>query len=214
MPPLKFVFFRFILMPMEKRGATEDGQIRSFIAIDISREIKDNLENIIRELKLRVPDIRWVKVDGIHLTLKFLGNVPQSKIAFVTDIIKIAASRVYNFEIEVKGLGAFPNPSRAKVVWVGVVETSGVLKKLAGELDNELKRIGFDPENREFSPHLTIGRAKREAKPGKELEGLAAQHAERKLGVFTASDIVFYRSDLKPDGAIYTRIAAAPFVIK
>jgi len=199
-----------ILISMKGRDSRSEASIRSFVAIDISDEIRDGLDKIIAELKPKVHDVRWVKVKGIHLTLKFLGNVAESMIPSLRAVLEEAAQTAKPFDVEIKGLGAFPNPRRARVVWVGVEESSGALGELAGRIEKGMKPLGFKPENRPFHPHLTIGRTRRDGRPGKGLADMIEKYQSRAVGKFTASEITLFRSDLKPTGAVYSKLVTAP----
>jgi len=194
------------LLPMKGMPKRNEASIRSFVAIDISGEIRDNLKKIAAELKPKVNDIKWGRVDGIHLTLKFLGNVAQSMIPSLRGVMEEAAHTARPFKIGVKGLGAFPNPRNARVIWAGLEEPTGALGELARRIEKGMEPLGFAPEKRPFHPHLTIGRARKGGRPGKELVGLIEHHHTREFGFFTANELILFKSDLKPGGAVYTKM--------
>jgi 2'-5' RNA ligase len=194
-----------ILIRMKKSGSQSESQIRSFVAIEISEEVRQNLKKLSAELKSRVRDVKWVRVEGIHLTLKFLGDISEKMIPSLRDVIREAA-RMTPFEMDVKGLGAFPNAHRPRVIWVGLEEPTGSLQELARRIEEGAKPLGFAPEDRPFNPHLTLGRVMRDGKPGNELEGLIERERERSLGVISTKEVILFRSDLKPDGAVYTKL--------
>ena len=148
-------------MPMKKGSAGGEAQIRTFVAIDISDEARSNLDEVIDELKPRVAGVKWVRSKGIHLTLKFLGNVPESMISSIGSVLEETSGRVKPFDVSVNSLGAFPNPRRARVIWVGLDEPTGNLSALAKNIDRGMETLGFEPESREFRPHLTIGRVRK-----------------------------------------------------
>ena len=189
---------------MEQKG--DERRIRSFIAVDISGEVRKNLEELISELKPKVAGVKWVRPEGIHLTLKFLGGVAPELIPSIREVMEQVAGAAAPFTIEVKGLGAFPGPGRPRVIWVGVEEPTGALKELAGRVEAGMQRLGFEPEARAFHPHLTLARVRKDGRPGKELEGLIERSRHRPMGSFEVSEMVLFRSDLKPDGAVYTRL--------
>jgi len=193
------------LIRMKKGESQSEPQIRTFIAIDISDEVRSNLKKLSADLKSRVRDVRWVRVEGIHLTLKFLGYVSEKVIPSLKEVMREAAQTT-PFEMEVKGLGAFPNARRPRVIWVGVEEPTGTLLELAKRIEQCMKPLGFAPEDRPFNPHLTLGRVMKDGKPGTELEGLIERERGKSLGFVKADEIILFRSDLKPDGAIYTKL--------
>jgi 2'-5' RNA ligase len=183
--------------------------IRAFIAIDLSQEIQQRLEEVSQLFKtqlLNVP-IRWVGVDNIHLTLKFLGDVSISNLKILTDMIHSEVSNHKQFEISVGGGGAFPSNRQPRVIWVGV-EAPQDLILIQHEIDMATSRIGYAPEERPFSPHLTIGRVSRNATSEdvrKISQSLDKIHVGF-LGATCVEKIHLYRSDLQPSGAIYTEI--------
>lgn len=193
------------MIRMKKGESQTDSQIRTFVAIDISDEVRGNLKKLSADLKSRVRDVRWVRVEGIHLTLKFLGYVSEKVIPSLKEVMREAA-QMAPFEMEVKGLGAFPNSRRPRVIWVGVEEPTGALLELAKRIEQGMKPLGFAPEDRPFNAHLTLGRVMKDGKPDNELEGLVERERERPLGFVKADEIILFRSDLKPDGAVYTKL--------
>ena len=187
--------------------------IRAFIAIPISTEIHGEINKIIRGLKPVCPEnLRWVNPQGIHLTLKFLGDVPKSNINQISDCMQLTVQRKNPFRFDVEGLGAFPRPDQARVLWIGL-EKSLELKKLQNELDQNLNKIGFPLENREFNPHLTIARVKDRLDPA-ELRKIAAALQQQKtgsLGRLEVNEFSLFQSELRPGGAVYNKLFTAVF---
>jgi len=186
-------------------------QVRCFIAIGLPDEIKDGLSNLQAQLKTGdQPGVKWVDPYGIHLTLKFLGNVAVDRIEPITGAMEEAARGVSPFHLEVKGLGVFPSLSRVQVVWVGV---SGEVDKLAQfqqRLESNLAGLGFAPEKRRFTPHLTLARLRDRAslyerqRFGQLIAGTKFELAYS----FQVEAISLMRSQLTREGAIYSRISA------
>ena len=185
-------------------------EIRSFIAIDISVEVRRALDAFIREMKPTGRDVKWVKVEGVHLTLKFLGNISKSMIPKVKDAMEKASTAVAPFEVKVEGAGAFPNMRKPRVFWTGLIEPTGKLAALAKRLDEEMKPLGFAPEMREFKPHLTLGRTRQGGKPDASAEFIQKSQA-KVFGAFQANSLILFRSELKPDGAVYSKLAEITF---
>ena len=183
--------------------------IRTFIAIEVPRAIQDKISSLQDALKKEGGKISWVKPENIHLTLKFLGNVEESKIDQIGEALTKAAERITPFNMIVKGTGAFPDMRRPRVIWVGVEEASGQLLNIFNEIEKELSKIGFQKEERRFSPHLTIGRVKTPSGISRLVDKLKT--TDFLGGEFTAGEVVLMKSDLKPTGAVYTPLRKVKF---
>lgn len=180
-------------------------KIRSFIAIELPPLIRHEIEAIQSRLKSSGSDVRWARPEGVHLTLKFLGQVEQERVPEVSTVIERCCTAHPPFVLAVGSLGAFPNERNPKVVWVGVTDDAGYLVKLQQRLERELSKIGFKEEKRAFSPHLTLGRVKSPKKKrelAQQLEDLRACAC----GTFEAKEICLFKSDLTPGGAVYTKL--------
>jgi len=156
--------------------------------------------------------VRWVNPWGIHLTLKFLGEVQAPKLQAVEDALKALCGKFQPFSFSYGSLGCFPSFNRPSVIWVGVQEPSGVLAALQKEVERSLTKLGFKPESRPFSPHLTLGRVGKRVS-GAERRKLGERiksHQVGKMGEVKVETISLMRSDLKPTGAVYTRLASFP----
>lgn len=186
--------------------------IRSFIAVDLPNTLNQSLEQAslhLQELLVDLP-VRWVPVGNIHLTLKFLGDVSENYIPMIQSILYTEAANHHQFEISVGGFGLFPNPTRPRVLWVGV-EAPDELKNLQRRIDLETARLGYAPDQREFSPHLTFGRVSRNAS-SKQMRKISTQLRAQKLGFLGAAridEVTLFRSDLGPNGAVYSKIYTA-----
>ena len=181
--------------------------IRSFIAIDLPKHIQDPLDRVIRDLQDRNPHtaVRWVPAHNIHLTLKFLGEVSSSNLEILTKILQTEVPRHRCFEILVGTLGAFPSIHRPRVIWIGV-EAPPDLMSLQRSIETETTRLGYAPEERPFSAHLTLGRVSHNASP-EEVRTIGEVLKECKVGMLGTSIVErvrVFRSDLEPGGAIYT----------
>jgi len=187
--------------------------IRAFIAIDLPADIHKRLDEVIARLRKTLEDIpvRWVQGDNIHLTLKFLGDVSVANVDMIKSVLQIESARHPTFEVSVGGIGAFPTPHRPRVIWIGV-EAPAELSVLQVGIENEMARLGYPREDRQFSPHLTLGRVSRNASSA-DIHAIAKALDSNKvgfLGVATVAEICFYKSTLNPSGAVYTRLYAAP----
>ena len=187
--------------------------IRAFIAINLSQEILEGIELMSLELRSRLEDvpIRWVPADNIHLTLKFLGNVSTTNLEMLKEIMGNVVSNHHECDISVGGIGAFPKPHNPRVIWVGM-EVPQELISLQRNIEIETARLGYSREHRPFSAHLTFGRVSRNAS-SQDVHAIAEILDSYKVGFLGATRITsvyLYRSDLKPDGAVYTPIYTAP----
>ncbi len=180
-------------------------QVRAFIACDIPDLFLEKISSVQDRLKGLDADVTWTKTGGIHITLKFLGDIEEGYIDKVAAVIEEASKGQTPFEISIKGSGAFPNLKNPRVVWIGVEDVAKVLSKLRQGLDDRLKALGFEPEEREFRPHLTLGRVK--GPRGKErLSAVISELREIELGSFAVDRVILYKSELKPTGAVYTKL--------
>jgi 2'-5' RNA ligase len=188
-------------------------EIRTFIAVRLNERIHRRLELLQEELRGATPPrmVRWVEPANIHLTLKFLGDVPEARIVEISQAIQTVAAGATPFSFELAGLGCFPNTQRPNVVWVGVQEPAGRLARLQENVESALERLGFAREGRGFSPHLTLGRVRREGRPADiAAVGQAIEKRRDKVtsvGRQEIATITLFKSDLRPDGPIYTALA-------
>jgi 2'-5' RNA ligase len=181
--------------------------MRAFIAIDLPESIRAALRRAQESFRSASPDARWTQPAGIHLTLKFLGEVSDGKAREVCDCLK-KLEQFEPFTIRLKGYGFFPDARRPRVFWVGVEETPG-LSRLAGQVDAATGSLGFAREERAFRPHLTLARF-RMPQPQPALQALLAQQAEPELGNFEVSEFFLFESKLSPKGAEYRRVERFP----
>lgn len=186
--------------------------IRAFIAIELSPPIQKQLEQIVLDLQQTGSrHVKWVRPENIHLTLKFLGESRPDELDRLSAEIRPIASAARPIELKIHGLGAFPNFKRPRVIWVGVQAPPSLIR-LQQALEDAAEKIGYPREERPFSPHLTLGRVNREASPAElaRLGETIAQKPVGTLGSMTASQLILFRSVLKPAGAIYTPLAHFP----
>jgi 2'-5' RNA ligase len=189
--------------------------IRAFIAVDLSPEIHQRLDEALENYKAqlgKVP-IRWVTVTNIHLTLKFLGDVSLASLDILTSMIQAEVSSHHQFEISVGGSGAFPNYRQPHVIWVGV-EAPQELITIQNGIEAATARLGYAREERAFSPHLTIGRVSRNA-TSQDVKVISKTLEKVRVGFLGATcveQVHLYRSDLRPTGAVYTQIFSTPLM--
>jgi 2'-5' RNA ligase len=185
-------------------------QIRSFIAIELPEEAKEGLARLKKELERDEHKfVKWVDPRGIHLTLKFLGNIPSKQVAEITEAIEGAAQGISPFHLEIGGLGAFPSLKQVRVLWVGISGEVEKLSRLQQNIDSALAALRFAKEERSFVPHLTLARIRQGASPLERRsfgELVGSTIFEDKYHV-TVKSISLMRSQLTPAGAIYTRLS-------
>jgi RNA 2',3'-cyclic 3'-phosphodiesterase len=182
--------------------------IRSFVAVELDDNAREALTRLQGELKRLSPNrtVRWTKPETIHLTLQFLGDVPPGDVDALGTALQAACTGLPGFDMTLQGLGVFPNPKRPRIVWVGISERSGVLRDLQRRVGEALAPLGFPPEKRPFKPHLTIGRAARDAAQSdlQQVGALMGKIDVPKLAVVPVDHVCLMKSDLRPSGAVYT----------
>ena len=184
-------------------------QIRSFIAIELPDELKVGLDQLEAQLKSeKQPWVKWVDPSSIHLTLKFLGNIAFDRTGDITRAMEEAARGIPPFQLEVKDLGVFPNLKRVQVAWVGLRGEVDKLSQLQQGLESNLERLGFAPESRAFTPHLTLARLRNQASLDERQRFGQLIASTRFEAVSIKVDAVsLMRSQLTREGAIYSRLS-------
>ncbi len=191
-------------------------QLRCFIAVELPEEIKAGLSRL--QAKLKSGDqfpVKWGDPYSTHLTLKFLGNVNVDMTSPITEAMAEAAPGVAPFRLEIKGLGVFPNPRRVQVIWVGISGEVDKLLQLQKGIESSLGRLGFAPEARAFTPHLTLARVRDQASAD-ERQRLGELIAGTKFELaypFPVEAINLMRSQLTREGAIYSRISSVKLLL-
>lgn len=185
--------------------------IRAFLAIEPPAEIRKEIGNIQNSLKRLCPfDVRWVKPDGIHLTLKFFGNVSEEDIMAISRVVEENTAATSPLHLKVNKLGLFPSRKRPRVLWIGLGGDTPPLLIMQENLEQGFAGCGFTREERPFRLHLTIGRVKTPHISG-DPEQFMAKADDWAAGSFIACGLGLFKSDLTPQGAVYTRLAWFPF---
>ncbi len=179
-----------------------DSEVRAFIAIDLPEEVTLFLRDLSEELRGFGREVRWTRPQGIHLTLKFLGNVHKDSLDSIRDQASLAFSDAKPVRLGVHGLGAFPSLNKPRVIWAGLQDATGSLAPLAGRLESQLEPLGFKKEKRPFRPHLTLGRVKSRG-INSDLKTAIIQKMDISGPSFVADHAILFRSILKPSGAEY-----------
>jgi 2'-5' RNA ligase len=178
-------------------------RLRTFIAVEVSPRVVARAGDLIDKLRTAAAEIAWVRPQQMHLTLKFLGDVPDTETPDICRVVRQAVSEVEPFEIICRGAGAFPNVEHPRTLWIGIQDGADELKRLQATIDDVLKReLGYGKEPRGFHPHLTIGRVKRLAPGGSEqLSGLLAENAAFDADLAVIDEVVTFASFLGRQGA-------------
>ena len=179
--------------------------MRCFIAIELPEAVKSALSGIEEELKKSKADVRWVKPDNVHLTLKFFGNIEEKKTEKIIEIMENICNQYAPFTIEIKGMGTFPNIKSPRVLWVGI-EGNDTLKTLQKEIENKMESIGFEREDRAFTAHLTLGRFRSSIEKEGLLKAVKLHEKDTFVGSINVQSLSLIRSDLHPEGARYSKI--------
>jgi 2'-5' RNA ligase len=180
--------------------------MRAFIAVDLPEEIHAALSQKQAALRAACPDARWTRPEGIHLTLKFLGEISNAQVSQVTGALA-ALGRFAPFSVQVRAFGFFPDARRPRVFWAGL-EAPPALAELAGRVEAAMEGLGFPREERPFKPHLTLARFKI-PRPQPGLQALVSREAPD-LGRFDVSEFFLFESKLSPHGAEYGKVMRFP----
>ena len=188
-----------------------DKPIRAFLACSPSAEVHGQIVSLQETCKKQLPAgvVAWVKPEGIHLTLKFLGNISFAQKEIIQSLMPGTIKPISAFPLSVEGIGAFPTPSRPKVIWTGLKGATETLLNLQKRIDKALAAIGFAEEDRPFQGHLTIGRVKK-SQASKEIEKCLSLAQSFQGGQFQVDHLSLFKSNLTPDGAIYTLLHTFP----
>lgn len=183
--------------------------MRLFIAIEIPPDVRAGLAVLLQKFRAIAPQVKWVRPENIHITLKFLGETENSKLTAIQSALSTIRSS-QAVALKFLGLGFFPNENRAKVFWAGI-ESSENLPAIAEDIDHSMHKLGFPLEHRPFTPHLTLARFEPPGIPAK-LFAAAEERSSREFGSLTAREFHLIESKLKPSGAEYTTLHSFPFV--
>jgi 2'-5' RNA ligase len=179
--------------------------MRLFIAIELPEDIKKGLAQVQDDLRKNGASATWTRPEGIHLTLKFLGEVVEARVPEIMQALTDAVRGAERFRVEVSGAGAFPSERNPRVLWVGVAGDFEKLATLQAAVEGAMEKLGFEPEERKFSPHLTLARIKF-LRPRDNWQNAIEGIKNVSLGGFEADRVSLMKSELKPSGAVYTEI--------
>jgi len=187
--------------------------LRAFIAVEIPQEIHKAIENETAPIQVALNKslVRWVPTENMHLTLRFLGDTSPANVEMLAQMLSVEAGQHPAFEIQFRGLGVFPNTKRPRVIWIGI-QAPDELAALQRGIEAAADKLGYPPEKRSFSPHLTIGRVKQNVNSGG-MQKIRAALEDVKFGTLGAAPVNavhLFKSDLHSSGAVYTCLHTAP----
>jgi 2'-5' RNA ligase len=191
--------------------------VRVFAALELPPDLKRQLAEVQTGFQdlLAGDCVRWVRPDGIHLTLKFYGEVPPEQVSEIETGLSRSAASAQPIHMAVGGLGVFPDARRPQVIWTALEGELSPLQRLQGAVEREAQALGFTPEARAFTPHLTLGRVRPGVKTAERerliqvLAQMRAQMPAQSLGDFSPGHLSLMRSELRAGGSVYTQLFAA-----
>jgi 2'-5' RNA ligase len=183
--------------------------LRCFLAIEIPETIRGAIVSSLDSLKKSGADVKWVSAENIHITLQFLGETEETLIPAIKEALDKILLNYFPFYIKIAGVGCFPDARRPRIIWVGTEESQPVIK-LHGEISKEMAKLGYQEEERNFTPHLTVGRVKSNRNV-RELLKKIDEIREVRFSDFEVRHITLMKSELKPSGPIYQSLAEIPF---
>jgi len=183
--------------------------MRTFVGIRLADELRGPFTSLCDELDRARVRVKWVEPENAHFTVRFLGEIGDEQMPAIAESLGAAVSTVSRFDIELRQVGAFPNVSRPRVLWIGIDPTDGPIADIKLAVDTALADHGFPEEVRAFHPHVTLGRVKDMSAAGL-LEEPLRRVAETSFGTMEVRDVVFVQSTLTPHGAVYTDLRALP----
>jgi 2'-5' RNA ligase len=181
----------------------------TFIAVSLSTSILTSIGKLVRTLQPDFEEVRWVETNNLHVTLKFLGDVPLNDLPQLIRAVTQSVNRIDSFDLTFQEFGVFPNHESPRTIWFGCREGSEELIQLAESIDEGLHSIGFPKETRRFSPHLTIGRVKKSTQASS-LMSVLGEHQNRHFGSCSVSEVQIFSSELTRRGPIYDELAVVP----
>lgn len=185
-------------------------KIRSFLAFELPLEIKNVVVRVSEELRQSTLNARWVKVDNIHLTVVFMGNIKTEDIPAIARGVKEVCQAFGPFDLSLKGIGCFPNRRNPRVIWLGLDGDLEPMSEFRDALQGHLTDFGIKEEKRKFKPHLTLGRFRRPKKMDSKEDQLLSKYEDISSSVCSLKELILFKSDLKPTGAVYTKVETWP----
>lgn len=183
--------------------------IRSFLAFELPPDIKSTVSRVSGEIKRSTLNVRWVNVKNIHLTMVFMGNIRSEDLPAIKDSIDKICRQYGPFDISLNGMGIFPN-RRPRVLWLGLDGDLEMMSPFRDDLQGRLEPFGIKAEKRRFRPHLTLGRFRKPGRTDSQLGDLLEKYRDLTTRHCRLEELILFKSDLKPGGAVYTKLGSWP----
>jgi len=184
--------------------------VRAFIAIDVDKTIRDEIQGFVKSINKCSTQVRWTEIHNIHLTIKFLGEITESKAFELKSVLGELIRQHQTFELIIKGTGCFPNLKTPKILWLGI-ERSEQLHKIHEQIEEICLSSGIGRQDKPFSPHITIARIKDNVP--QEFTERIMKEKHRQWGILSVTEVLLMKSLLKPEGPIYSIYGRFPLSI-
>lgn len=189
--------------------------LRLFIALTLTPSVQSALQDPLQTIRssLNTRIVRWIPSENVHLTLKFLGDVPRSQVEAVQDALVLAAEGFGPMSMRIEGIGCFPNEKRPRIVWLGLKDQTQQVQQLQQSVEEAVVPLGYPADKRRFTPHLTIGRVRRDTRAD-QLMRLGQQIQTMEIGAIAqwdCAEVCLMQSDLRPQGAVYSCLYQSKF---
>ena len=185
--------------------------LRTFLAIDLPSDLHKIIVQKQERLRRELPQINWVKSQNLHITLKFLGDTPEAKIADLKQVIQEALKGVSPFVLTLRGFGVFPDKRAPRTIWTGIDSDHNALEDLASHVESSVISLGFPEEGKPFRPHLTLARIKKDHRAtGHAIENSGLLNDPFIFGRLLVEHVTLFQSELRPTGSVYTNLWAVP----
>lgn len=176
--------------------------LRTFLAVDLPNEVKETAIHLQTTVEAKPKAVKWIKAANIHLTLRFIGPTPEHEVPKIKEAVAEAVAGHHDIPLKVRGTGVFPKKERPRVLWLGIGGEVEKVKTLVSDINGSLKKLGYPPEEREYSPHVTIGRIRYPQKVTPDVSHFL--NSEYDPIEFHVRNVKFFQSDLVPGGPIYS----------
>jgi 2'-5' RNA ligase len=183
--------------------------LRSFIAVEISPNVRARAAKLIQELKTGDAKVSWVQPQNLHLTLVFLGDIQMIEVPQICEAMSRAVAELPPFDLEVRGAGAFPDANRPRTIWLGVGRGTEEMVALHAAVEDALVDVGYRPEGRRYRPHLTLGRVRQAPRNSAPLVRLLQERRDYLADVMSVADITLFSSELTKEGSVYDVLSVA-----
>lgn len=185
-------------------------EIRSFLAFEMPVKIKEIVSRTLKEMKKLPLDVRWVKADNIHITVVFMGNISEDYLMPIGEAVSKICKRYGPFDVTLTGSGIFGSLRNPRVLWIGLDGDLTRLSYFRNSLQKNLKPFGIKEEKRRFKPHLTLGRFRKGSGSIVNMDELLSEYQNVTSPTCTVEELILFRSELRPAGAIYSRLETWP----